>query len=260
MAYKRKKDSQISKLVEGFLEKAVDIALVAVYFNLEFPTYARRNRGKISSEVVNDLEEVNYKTLKRAVVYLRKKGLIQILKEIDSLPKITEEGKKRLSLVLPRYDEERAWDGRVYLITYDLPVERNQERDYLRWFLKKIGCGMLQKSVWITPYNPTKVLEKLLVEKKLGDLILVSSLGKDGAVGEMDLSELMEKVYHLEKINERYKELLENFGQNKLSRSQFIFGYLNILKEDSQLPFELLPEDWKGEEAYKIYKKISQTP
>ncbi len=138
---------------EKFLEKVVDITLVAIFFNMEALVTKKKDWRKLEIYVKDDLEEFNYETIKRSILYLRKKGLIQIAKEKSRLPKITEEGQKRLSSILPQYDDKRVWDKRVYLITYDLPIKKNKERNYLRFFLRRIGCGMLQKSVWITPYN-----------------------------------------------------------------------------------------------------------
>lgn len=243
---------------EKTLEKAVDIALVAIFFNMEVLVTKRKDWRKLEIYVGNDLEEFNYETIKRSISYLKKKGLIQAERERLTLPQITEEGQKRLSSILPRYDEKRVWGKRVYLITYDLPIKKNKERNYLRFFLKKIGCGMLQKSVWVTPYNPTKLLEQFTKEKGLNDLILISSLGKDGTVGNTDLSDLFVEVYELKSLNEKYKEFIFKAKENKSTKEQLVFYYLNILGNDPQLPFPLLPEWWVGDIANKYFNKIIQ--
>ncbi len=117
---------------------------------------------------------------------------------------------------------------------------------------------MLQQSVWLTPYNPTELIREFSEERDLEDLILVSSLGKDGTIGEMELAELMEKVYHLEKLNYRYQELLIEAEDKRVDKERLVFLFLSILKDDPQLPFELLPEDWVGERAYRFFQKITQ--
>ncbi len=116
---------------------------------------------------------------------------------------------------------------------------------------------MLQKSVWITPYNPTKLLEKFMEEKGLNDLILISSLGKDGTVGNKDLSDLLVDVYKLRELNEEYKEFIFKTKENKSTKEQLIFHYLNILAKDPQLPFPLLPEWWTGDKTYRYFRKIT---
>lgn len=244
-------------LGEKVLEKAVDISLVAIFYNLELFGTQRKDWWKLESRVENDLVKFNYETIKRAIIYLKKKGLVQAGREKLSLPQITQQGQERLSSILPQYNTKRVWDKRVYLITYDLPVNKNKERNDLRFFLKRIGCGMLQKSVWITPYNPTGLLKKYTEEKSLNDLILVSSLGKDGTVGETNMADLFIEIYKLRKLNEEYKEFISNAKDRKLTKELLIFYYLNILGEDPQLPFALLPEWWTGDTAHKYFLKIT---
>lgn len=254
---KSKSIAVIKRLTDNVAEKVVDAVLVGIYLNMEFPKYGRTKRWKIQQVMDEDMAELNYQTIKRAFVQLKRNGFIQTIKDSSALPKITEMGKKKVASFLPIYDNERIWDGKIYLITYDLPVVNNNKRNYLRNYLKQIGCGMLQKSVWITPYNPTILLEEYAIKKGLTDLILVSSLGKGGTIGSMEIPDLVKKVYPLREINQRYFELITNYKNNHLSNDAFIFSYLSILKDDPQLPFELLPETWLGEKANKIYKQFS---
>jgi DNA-binding transcriptional regulator PaaX len=250
------KRSVVAKFSEGLLATAVDLVLVSLFYGFEFMAAGYGKGWRAGRKAHEDLEEFNYETIKRAVVYLRQKGFVQTAKEKFVLPKITAQGKKRVNLILPHYDEKRVWDGRIYLVTYDLPVKQNAERNYLRDFLKKIGCGMLQQSVWLTPYNPTRLIKEFAEEKNLGEVILVSSLGKGGAIGEMSLPELMERVYHLDKLNERYQEFVGEARRNDVDKDRLVFLFLSILQDDPQLPFKLLPNDWLGEQAYKVFQRI----
>lgn len=236
-----------------------DLALVAIFFNLEIAFLKRSEWGKVERRVQEDLEEFNYEKLKRALSQLRQKGLIRSIKEKSAMPEITESGLKRLQSLIPWYDEKRTWDGQLYLITYDLPVERNRKRDSLRCFLKKIGCGKLQQSLWITPYNPTQLIEKFVKENQLSeDLILVSVLGKGGTIGQMEPRLLVEKVYPLLKINERYSNFILDFQNSTKSKDQLVFQYLSVLTDDPQLPFALLPDWWRGEEAHEVFLKLTR--
>ena len=123
--------------------------------------------------------------------------------------------------------------------------------------MRKIGCGMLQQSIWLTPYNPSSLVAEFIKEHNLSEeLILVSSIGNNGTVGEMDLTDLMERVYHLSNLNRRYIELIFNMRERKIAKNQVVFGFLSILRDDPQIPFSLLPDDWKGDEAYKLVKNF----
>lgn len=246
----------MQKIGEKILEKTVDIVLVSLYFNLEFPKYARGKRWKLEDAVASDLDNFDYRSLKQAFNYLAKNGFVQTFKDSLMNPEITESGKKKLISAIPFYDEKRVWNGKVYLITYDLPEKKNNVRNILRSYLKKIGAGMLQQSVWVTPYNPTDVLKNFFEEKDLNELVIISSIGKDGTIGNMDLKQLMEKVYNLSLLNERYREYIVEVEKNKFTAGQCIFNFLSILNDDPQLPFALLPENWVGTKAYLLFKKL----
>lgn len=252
------RQSSLKNIGEGVVEKAVDVVLVLIYFNLEAPFLARnKRRYKISDKISEDLGRFDYQTLKRALLYLKSKGFVNTVREADSLPKITQSGEKRLKSILPIYDEKRVWDGKIYLLTYDIPEVKSKVRDYLRDHLKKIGCGMLQQSVWLTPYNPTILVKQFIEKHNLSDgLILVSSVGKNGTVGQLTLHDLMEMVYKLSSLNQRYTEFIALSNSGKASKTQLIFHFLTILKDDPQLPFSLLPEDWTGDNAYQIFNKL----
>lgn len=248
----------LNKIKESFLEKAVDAVLLAIYFNLEAPGLIRNKRYLIEDRVSEDLGSFNYQTIKRAVVQLRQKGVIQYLKEKNTLPEITKNGEDRLNKLIPFYDEKRIWDGRIYLVSYDIPIDENNQRHYLREYLKTIGCGILQQSIWITPYNPTKLLKTFVTEHDLSEeLILVSSIGKNGNVGNMSINELMEKVFCLNNLNRRYLEFITGIKEKKESKGTLVFWYLSILKDDPQIPFSLLPDDWLGDKAYQYFQTLN---
>ncbi|PIV12601.1 MAG: hypothetical protein COS47_01730 [Candidatus Nealsonbacteria bacterium CG03_land_8_20_14_0_80_36_12] len=250
--------NSIKNAGEIIVERVVDLVLVAIFFNLESPFLVRtKNRYQISDVVVEDLEKFNYQSIKRAFLYLKRKGLISVLNDADYLPKVSKLGEKKLRQIIPFYDDKRIWDKRIYLIFYDIPVSESRERNYLRSYLKKIGCGLLQKSVWITPYNPTLLIRSFVGKHGLSsESILVSSIGEKGTVGEMSLNYLLNKVYHLDSLNLKYQEFIEAVEKKSFSKSQLAFWFLSILKADPQIPFCLLPAYWKGKEAYNIFIKL----
>lgn len=252
---KRLVKRKVINLTEGVLEKVVDLVLVSIYFGFEasFAGYGRT--WMAGRKVEAAYAELNYQTIKRAVRGLVEGGYIQQKRGDKLLPKITNEGKQRLKGIIPQYNHKRTWDGKIYLVTYDLPRKKNYERNLLRSFLRRIGCGMLQYSVWITPYNPKKLIEEFVQEHRLeGNLILVSSLGRGGAIGDVELPDLLDKVYDLSELNKRYGEFIEVIRTRKIYKGQAIFSYLSILRDDPQLPFDLLGKDWQGDRAYRLLK------
>jgi phenylacetic acid degradation operon negative regulatory protein len=147
-------------------------------------------------------------------------------------------------------------------VTYDIPQEQKNDRERLRYHLKKIGCGRLQNSVWITPYNPQTVLEGFIKQGGLEGAVIISSVGDKETVGEETLEDLVSRVYNLDDLHWEYLQFNKKYFRYKRfkpeTKRQVIFDFLSVLKDDPQLPFKLLPEDWAGSEAYEIFKKATK--
>ncbi|HBL51905.1 MAG TPA: CRISPR-associated endonuclease Cas2 [Candidatus Blackburnbacteria bacterium] len=250
--------SKVFKVTEGFVSTFTDLTLLLIYYGFE--SYQARNmKGaeKAAENAWNELSEVNYESIKRALRQLRRKGLIETAKNSLLEPtRITKEGVEKIRSMMPIYRKSRTWDGKFYLVTYDIPTKRNRDRDKLREYLKKIGCGLLQESLWITPYNPTQIIREYIKERGLQGMVLVSQLGKDGSVGEMDVNELIDRVYKLSNLNSRYEDFIEKALKGYCLTSQLKFLYLSILEDDPQLPFQILPEWWLGDKAQEAFFNI----
>ena len=94
--------------------------------------------------------------ISRSVRNLASMGLIECFQsENQPYFRLSNEGKKRLnSNVL---DDDTAlvsnnWDGYRRIIILDLPEERKNEREALRYLLKKAGFMCIKNSVWISIY------------------------------------------------------------------------------------------------------------
>lgn len=253
--------SKVFKITEGVLSRITDLTLFVIFYQFELGLGNAKTRGGVQRAAERTstlLEEVNYKSIKRALLELRRRGLIKVVKSSLLEPEITALGKRRIKEIIPQYHRRRPWDGNIYLVIYDIPVIQNNERNTLRMFLQKMGCGLLQESIWITPYNPTQIIREFADSRGLGGTILVSVLGKEGSIGGMSLEQLIESVYHLAELNEEYGEFL-SLCQQGVSKEEVIFKYLSVLDGDPQLPFELLPEDWLGNEAFKRLMSLLRT-
>lgn len=205
------------------------------------------------------LEEINHKTIANSLYTLVKKGLIKPLKRGSLQYTITELGKQRIAETFPTYKTHRPWDGYLYLISYDIPKKSNTKRNQLRDYLKKIGCGLLQDSLWMTPYNPQGIVEDFVEEHNIPGTILVSKLGKDGSIGDEDRQSLINRIYQYDKLADRYTEFIEAYANNhRRTPFDISMAYLTILKDDPQLPFPLEPPNFPAKKAYDLTRH-SQT-
>lgn len=248
----------IFKISEGIFGELVDIILWEIAFLGASSVNFSRQTWRARVEADKFLGQVNFDTIKNAIANARQKGFIKKANHKRAWPEITEQGKKRLAEIVPHYDIKRVWDGRVYLITYDIPEKKKNSRELLRAFLRRLGCGMVQESVWLTPYNPKEVLKEFIEERNLAGNILISDIGEDGSVGEKDLKTLIARIYNLTELNDQYKEFIDKYKDRKnKDKIQITFTYLSILRKDPQLPFSLLPHNWVGEKAYHLFKRIT---
>ncbi len=92
----------------------------------------------------------------RSLKGLREAGLIENLPGGQGqYARLTKDGKKKAlsikldaSATLPN----PVWDGFWRIVILDLPEERKNERESLRYLLKKAGFVCLKNSVWISMY------------------------------------------------------------------------------------------------------------
>lgn len=246
----------VLKASGGVVSYLADFLLFMICYGVELSTagYGSRAAGKAYARTMRELCGVKGKSTLSSFEHLRRKGYINYSKGRSDI-EITAAGRKRLRRFVPVYEKKRKWDGRLYLITYDIPESKKAIRDYFRDHLKALGCGMLQASVWITPYDPRGVLRKFIGFNRLEGDVLISYAGRDSNIAGTDFKELVRRVYHLDKLNQRYKEFLKR-PLEKWPRYRIAAAVYSILKDDPQLPFKLLPKDWKGDEAYRKFSVI----
>ena len=97
------------------------------------------------------------RVLTRTLSYLRDKKFIAIEeKEGKVILVLSDNGKRKVreydfdEMTLPR---KRRWDGQWHLVIFDIPHKKKGAREALREKFRDLGMVMLQKSVWVWPYE-----------------------------------------------------------------------------------------------------------
>lgn len=194
---------------------------------------------------------------------MKKAGYIEkIVKDGKTYFRLTDKGRQRIIEDIPllRY-QRKPWDRFWRVAIFDIPKERNKIRDKLREKLKELGFGMLQKSVYITPFEITDIINDFLEEQKLDEEVML--LRMERLSGESE-RELATKVWKLDDLHFQYLDFVQKWSsyfkkKKKFSRKKaekWRKEYLELLYNDPGLPKELLPEDWLSQEARKIYEKL----
>ena len=236
---------KVLRASEGMFSSLIDLTLTYLFFFAEIsPLGHPANLGKAEYLAEKHLRQFNYETIKRAFYNAKSRGWIK-----EDLI-LTKEGKERLKNLTPIYFGKKKWDGNWYLVSYDIPEKRRNDRGILREHLKRLGFGEMHASLWVSPFNFFGEVEKLVQEYKLSSFVILAVSDK---VGRQESKILANKIWKLDEINQDYKEIIEK-AQKKFSKI-LVFEYFCILEKDPQLPSELLPEDWLGEEAHSIFKK-----
>lgn len=251
----------IKKITRGVLSTLADVIVLQSVVWYEFLSNPKaRAMGGLNYAVAKRLDildgtegVVDEKSYKQAFKRARRKGWI----DKDFYP--TKEGKKRLESTLNIcFEKPKKWNRKWHIVVFDIPENKRRIRNILRKKLKALGFGMLQASVWISPYPYLGDVEEIVKFYHLKPYVLYAVSKK---VGRCNSKELANQVWKLDELNKQYKEFLDKYEKLKNKSAirdlnKLKFDYLSVLQIDPRLPSELFPEDWVGEKAYEIYKKM----
>lgn len=260
MARNRDTAKKIAKISGGLVTTAMDLVVITTAFTggLMIANMGARPGRPSTWKVPFQFTDLIFDAwsqskFRRALGNSVGKGLVEKLEESYRL---TPAGRKRLKELLPSYKKAVPWDGRLWLVIYDIPEERTRKRDKLREFLEEIGCRRVQESVWLSVKDPRSWVKTQIDSLRLQGRVIVSCLGKDGSLGEEDVTKMISRVFGLNQLNERYANWLKSAGEVK-REGIFHHGlkFLAILRDDPVLPPELLLADWAGEKALNLFEK-----
>jgi len=191
-----------------------------------------------------------------------KTGYIEkVIKHGEVYLQLTSMGKKKLNRRFSLLNlQKKKWDKKWRIVIFDIAEVDKRIRDKLRQKLKELGFGMLQQSVWITPYDMIVDFREFIKSQGLGENVFVL---ETRTLLAGDYMKLVEQVWSIRKINKEYERLLipliKSRGRVKISKKDLERvrrGYLKILHEDPCLPRELLPDDWFRDKVEIILKKF----
>lgn len=193
-----------------------------------------------------------------------KTGMIEkVIKNGQPCFKLTGRGVTRLTHSFPLLKwPDRRWDGFWRVVVFDIEEKRRYRRDFLRRRLKSLGFGMLQKSVFISPFDLAAIVKGFLKTMGLESATMVLKASNLFVENEKVLAA---RIWSLPKTNEAYRHLLEFIEAGRSldgeRRDHFLRlvrnRYLDILLEDPRLPYELLPKNWLGEKVGEAVRSLS---
>lgn len=235
----------------GWLGTLADVSLVSLYLLAAGGSANPRNINRIYNTVgklFSSLQTKRWqKSLQRSLYNLADSGLIENRK-------ITNKGFARLKQLIPTYIEDRPWNGWLYLTLYDIPENLSRSRKKLSNLMKQMSFGCLQKSVWVSFEDPEPFLEDLIEWDELEEFVVTIKSRVSPRIRK-GLVPLLANAFKLDNLNLRYRAFIDLAKDGKTPPEDSAVRYLAILKDDPQLPFRLLSENWLGDKAHNIYLK-----
>ena len=180
---------------------------------------------------------------------------------------LLEEGAQRI--FQPRQDP---WDGRWHLLTYSIPESKRHLRRKLRRRLSWLGFGALHQATWISPRDLRAQVEQVVDALQIRPYAEYFAAEHRGfASGE----EIVARCWSLTELNDYYAAFIARYGppfqeyEDQLEagkgpeprecfvqRFMLIHEYRSSPYVDPNLPPELLPDDWLGEEATRLFQQF----
>jgi phenylacetic acid degradation operon negative regulatory protein len=203
---------------------------------------------------------------------LEKKGLITISKTDGFMPEIKLTS--CASAGLPAYyNPERLWSKQWnrwwYILMFDVPEKNRSYRDTLRKFLRRMRCGCLQRSVWVTPRDIRPDYDDL---NRAAAVDSVAFLFESRTVLGFGDQAVVRDAWDFDQLNQ-IQELYIQTANKNLSRlkdtdpsGEAIVQLLRIDNDayaqamllDPLLPRELHPKEYQGEAAFRIHSALCQ--
>lgn len=166
------------------------------------------------------------------------------------------------------------WDGNWQMVILTAGALPNGEREAIRRELLWQGFGQISPDVFAHPIASMERVKKMLAEKSMENcaVLMRARVIEDANFNTHAINDLVRTCCDLDRIEKRYDEFIERFsGLDRaldsgkpapdpetcfLVRTLLIDGYRRILLKDPQLPVELLPKAWPGDQARDITTRI----
>ncbi len=166
----------------------------------------------------------------------------------------------------PRKDP---WDGQWHILIYSIPEDRRHIRHHLKQKLVWLGFGHLGSSIWISPRDSRAEVTHLAKSLDISDQI--DFFGGE-YLGFSQNAELVNRCWDMERLNRAYldfinhhrltwQQLVNQPSLNEFSphtafirRFLLVHEYRSFPYVDPNLPSELLPNEWLGDEADHLFQ------
>ena len=131
----------------------------------------------VSIDSIREKDPKKNYALTRSIKNLVESGCVEMLRSDNkSYLKLTPKGKSKLNCIKLEGSGaliSTAWDGLWRIIILDIPEERKNEREALRYLLKKADFTCIKNTVWISPYPYEHLFTNIKKDLGLGTELMI---------------------------------------------------------------------------------------
>jgi phenylacetic acid degradation operon negative regulatory protein len=170
---------------------------------------------------------------------------------------ILRDGKNRLDSDVVN----REWDGHWTVLGFRIPEARRSDRHRLRARLRWTGFGLLPSGLWVaaSAQDPHRLLDGLGLTEYVEVFHGTPTLPDNPSV-------LAKHAWDLPALDDRYTRFVDRWGSTDLHEAyddlarQILLTaeWLLLVRDDPRLPESLLPDDWAGLRAQRLFRKLRQ--
>lgn len=149
------------------------------------------------------------------------------------------------------------WDGRIVLVLARVPESDRSTRHLLRTRLGWAGFGSPAPGVWLSTHSDrVEEVEQLLAAAAVTDARIFAARHCGGA----DLESMVRQAWDLDAVEASYQEFVDEFtpartGDPLARLVELVHAWRRFPSIDPELPRELVPANWSGERAAKLFAK-----
>ncbi len=115
--------------------------------------------------------------LNRSIKNLIESGCVDMIQsDNQNYLKLTKKGKNKLNSIKLEGDQalvSNTWDGLWRIIILDIPENRKNERESLRYLLKKADFVCIKNTVWISPFPYEHLFTNIKKDLGLGTELMI---------------------------------------------------------------------------------------
>lgn len=135
-------------------------------------------------------DKVRYRKLRSSLQYMRKKGYVRSHAYNEGIRlELTKKGQEYIKRYIAKREaftppeRPRVWDKKWRIILFDIPAGERSKRNAFRSLIRRLGAVMLQKSVWVYPFDCSEQValmnEVFAFKSEELRLVVAESIGED---------------------------------------------------------------------------------